>query len=77
MRFAPAGIGEATAPIGRLTQREEEVLSLITLGKCNKEIAAAMGISPRTVAFHLANVFVKFGATSRLELLAKVVVRQK
>jgi len=56
----------------RLTPREDECLRLLTLGQCNKEIAAAMSISPRTVKFHMTNLFIKFGVTSRLELLALI-----
>jgi DNA-binding NarL/FixJ family response regulator len=52
-----------------LTPREEEVLRLLTLGQCNKEIAAAMRITLRTVKYHMTNLLLKFGVTSRLELL--------
>ena len=57
-----------TAP--KLTPRENEVLRLLTVGKCNKEIAAAMSISPRTVKFHMTNLLAKFSVTTCLELLA-------
>ena len=56
-RFAPPA----------LTRREDEVLRLIALGNCNKEIAATVGISPRTVKFHITNLLLKFGVSSRLE----------
>ena len=54
----------------RLTHREEEVLRLLVLGKANKEIANELGISPRTVKFHVGNLLQKFKVTSRLELLS-------
>ena len=55
-----------------LTRREDEVLRLIARGSCNKAIAATVGISPRTVKFHMTNLLLKFGVASRLELLVKI-----
>ncbi|MGQ0432576.1 MAG: LuxR C-terminal-related transcriptional regulator [Microthrixaceae bacterium] len=53
-----------TLPAG-LTAREAEVLALVASGQTNKEIAAALHLSERTVARHLSNIFAKVGATSR------------
>jgi DNA-binding CsgD family transcriptional regulator len=55
---------EASLPAG-LTAREGEVLSLAASGKTNKEIAATLHLSERTVARHLSNIFTKVGVTSR------------
>ncbi len=52
----------------RLTGREREVLRL--LGQSNKEIAAALGISERTVKFHVTSIFNKLGAESRAQAVA-------
>ena len=41
------------------------MLRLIAGGKSNREIAAALGISPNTVARHVSNVFDKVGAANR------------
>ena len=49
----------------RLTNREREVLRL--LGTSNKEIAAALGISERTVKFHVTSIFNKLGAENRAQ----------
>ena len=54
---------------GRLSAREREVLSLLAGGLANKEIAARLGISLRTVEGHLGNVFGKLGVGSRTEAL--------
>ncbi|MBA3249883.1 MAG: helix-turn-helix transcriptional regulator [Geodermatophilaceae bacterium] len=50
---------------GGLTAREIEVLAYIAGGATNQEVAAALFISQKTVARHLANIFVKLGLTSR------------
>lgn len=53
----------------KVTEREKEVIELICLGKSNKEIALAMGISVNTVNNHIANIFQKVNVSSRMELM--------
>ena len=48
-----------------LTAREAEVLSHVASGRTNKEIAADLRLSERTVARHLSNIFTKIGVSSR------------
>jgi DNA-binding NarL/FixJ family response regulator len=52
-------------PPGGLTEREAEVLACLAAGSSNREIAAALVISEKTVARHLSNIFTKLGVTSR------------
>ena len=59
-----------------LTRREAECLRLASLGKTDAEISIVVGIAPRTVRFHLANVKSKLGATSRINAIAKRTARQ-
>lgn len=54
-----------SAPV--LTNREIEVMSLVGLGRSNREIAGRLGISERTVEAHLYQAFRKLGARSRTE----------
>jgi DNA-binding NarL/FixJ family response regulator len=54
----------------RLTERELDVLRLVTAGLRNKEIAARLGIRENTVKFHLGNILAKLHAQSRTELAA-------
>jgi len=57
----------------RLTERELEVLGLVTAGLRNKEIAARLGVSENTAKFHLRNILEKLHASSRTELAARAV----
>ncbi|MBT7609077.1 MAG: response regulator transcription factor [Bacteriovoracaceae bacterium] len=53
-----------------ITKREGEVLALLIDGLLNKEIAYQMGITDRTVQFHLKSLFTKVDVSSRTELVA-------
>ena len=59
-----------------LTQREREVLDLVVVGKANKEIAAALHLSPKTVEVHRAHVMEKMQASSVAELVRLSLVAQ-
>ncbi len=50
---------------GGLTGREVEVLAQVATGKTNRDIAAELVISEKTVARHLSNIFTKLGVSSR------------
>jgi DNA-binding CsgD family transcriptional regulator len=58
-----------------LSQREKDVARVLSLGKSNKQIALELGISSRTVEFHLKNVYTKLGAASRTEAILKLAER--
>ena len=55
---------DAEAALAKLSQREREVLRELVAGSNNKQIAAKLGISPRTVEIHRANVLAKLNARS-------------
>ncbi|CAL9488283.1 hypothetical protein SUDANB95_03164 [Actinosynnema sp. ALI-1.44] len=50
---------------GGLTAREVDVLALVAEGRTNREVAAALVLSEKTVARHLANIYAKLGLSSR------------
>jgi two-component system response regulator NreC len=56
------------AEISNLTEREQEVLTLIAEGLTNKQIGEKLGISPKTVARHRDNITQKLNLSSRAEL---------
>ena len=60
------------AQFPRLSNREWEAVKLLLQGKSNKLIASTLGISDRTVEFHLKNVYAKFQVSSRIELILKL-----
>jgi two-component system, LuxR family, response regulator FixJ len=53
----------------KLTSREYEVFEHLVAGKSNKEIAAQLGISPRTVEFHRAHIMQKMAVKGLPELV--------
>jgi DNA-binding CsgD family transcriptional regulator len=53
---------------GPLTGREREIADLVAAGRTNKEIAAQLVLSTRTIEAHLRNIFAKLGVRSRVEL---------
>lgn len=58
-----------------LTPREKEVLSLLTTGCTNKEIAEALFISEKTVKSHLNSIFRKLDVTRRLQAILYAINR--
>jgi DNA-binding NarL/FixJ family response regulator len=65
----PPGVSEA------LTPREEEILRLLARGYANRDIAAELAISVKTVEAHKANGMGKLGMTSRIELVRFAVLQ--
>lgn len=55
-----------------LTEREREVPVLVAVGHSNKQIAREMGISEKTVEYHVTNIFGKLGVGSRSETIVWV-----
>ena len=71
---SPADIANGIAATGKtrerspLSQREREIVALVSQGYKNKEMAEKMFISEQTVKNHLHNIFDKLGVSDRLEL---------
>ena len=75
-QWGAAGLGDPLAGLRRnaaaapLSQRETEVITLLSSGRENSEIAAVLGVSVHTVERHVANIFVKIGIRNRTEATA-------
>lgn len=79
---APSGVPDSAAAAGEetaaslelsgLTQREQEIVSLIVKGMANKDAAAKLFISESTLKTHLRNIYHKLGVTHKRELIARV-----
>jgi len=61
----PEGVGDF------LSEREVEVLRLVARGMSNKEIAAQLGLSVRTIQSHLGHIFDRLGVSSRTEAVLR------
>ena len=60
---------QASEPLP-LTNREEEIVMLVGAGLSNRDVAARLTVSVRTVESHIYRAMVKTGTTSRDELVA-------
>jgi DNA-binding CsgD family transcriptional regulator len=67
-RLGPARV--RSTPLGSLTARELDVLRLVAAGRSNREIAAELFISGKTVSVHVSSILGKLGAASRTEAAA-------
>ena len=67
--------GRAATP-GALTPAEDRVAALVAQGKSNREVAATLFLSDRTVEGHLSRVFGKLGIRHRTELAGALAARQ-
>jgi DNA-binding CsgD family transcriptional regulator len=67
---APARRPAKPRDIDALTPRERDVLDLVATGRSNREIAAALFISAKTVSVHISNLLAKLEAGSRTEAVA-------
>lgn len=65
---------EIAVRLAELTPREHEVMAMVTAGRANKEIAAVLGVSAKTVEAHRARVMDKMHARSLAELVRMALI---
>ena len=57
---------------GELTEREQTIAELVASGRSNKQVAAALFLSEKTIEHHLSRIYAKLGVRSRTELAARI-----
>lgn len=62
---------QTLVPFPELTERELEVLSLISQGLNNQEIAQKLFLSPKTVRNHITNIFGKLQEADRAQAIVR------
>ncbi|MCW2654549.1 MAG: regulatory protein LuxR [Mycobacterium sp.] len=62
----------STGHLGQLTSQETRIARMVAHGKTTKETAAALFLSPKTVEYHLRQVYQKLGIRSRSELTGAI-----
>jgi len=65
-------IGGRTASHDELSETERQIVQLVVAGHRNREVAAALSLSPNTVAWNLSKIYRKLGVTSRTELASRL-----
>lgn len=66
------GRPDAACGLAGLTAQELQVAMLVADGLSNREVAAQLYLSPKTIEYHLAHIFAKLGIRTRYQLAARV-----
>jgi DNA-binding CsgD family transcriptional regulator len=73
LRTGPANTQSTDQCVRQLTLRELTILNWVKNGKTNWEIAQIMGITERTIRFHVESIFTKLNVTSRSQAVATAI----
>jgi len=71
-RVSAAGRRAAGGRDEALTPREREIADLVAQGRSNKQVAAALFLSEKTIEHNLSRIYAKLGVRSRVELAARL-----
>ena len=70
-RSSPGSAAALSAAGDDLSETERQIAELVAEGRTNKEVAAALSLSPKTVEWNLSKVYAKLGVRSRAELASR------
>ena len=68
-------VEHGTSPQQLLTPQELQIALAVSEGKTNKQVAAALFLSPKTIEFHLAHIYTKLNVRTRTQLALQMVVK--
>ncbi len=74
---APARAGSAASGLDSLTGQERRLLAEVATGKTDKEVAAELGLTPKTARNYLDRVFTKLGVHTRTEAATVFILAQR
>ena len=66
--YRPKNFSDIAKPFSEVSDREQQVITLVCAGLSNKEIAAKLGVTEGTVKVHLHSIFEQLGVRSKIEL---------
>jgi DNA-binding NarL/FixJ family response regulator len=67
--YRPKNFSDIAEPFFELSDREQQVITLVCDGLSNKDIAAKLGVTEGTVKAHLHSIFEQLDVQSRIELM--------
>ena len=75
--YQPKTFSDVAEPFAELSQREQQVTTLVCDGLSNKEIARKLGVTEGTIKIHLHSIFVRLDVRSRIELMTALADRSQ
>jgi len=67
--YRPKNFSDIAEPFSELSDREQQVITLVCDGLSNREIAEKLGVTEGTIKCHLHSIFEQLGVQSRIELM--------
>ncbi|OZF42274.1 hypothetical protein CH293_26460 [Rhodococcus sp. 14-2470-1b] len=64
-------VASAEATVMQLSRRQEQIIELVAEGYSGKEVARALGMSPKTVETHIQRIFDRYGVRNRAGVVAR------
>jgi two-component system, NarL family, nitrate/nitrite response regulator NarL len=67
--YRPKNFSDIAEPFSELSDREQQVITLVCDGLSNREIAEKLGVTEGTIKCHLHSIFEQLGVRSRIEIM--------